>query len=98
MRILFRDEKYAAENVAILGDLVRDAHLTGNDQVCIVIHCNWYMYTLLANYMYNYMYMYMYVYIHVGDSRGSNDMQEHQVSQSVVPGRHHLNKAVELGT
>ena len=33
MRILFRDEKYVAENVAILGDLVRDANLTGNDQV-----------------------------------------------------------------
>ena len=33
MRILFRDEKYVAENVAILGDLVTDANLTGSDQV-----------------------------------------------------------------
>ena len=33
MRILFRDEKYVAENVAILGDLVKDANLTGNHQV-----------------------------------------------------------------
>ena len=33
MRLLFRDEKYVAENVAILGDLVRDANLTGNHQV-----------------------------------------------------------------
>ena len=33
MKLLFRDEKYVAENVAILGDLVRDANLTGTDQV-----------------------------------------------------------------
>ena len=29
MRIFFRDEKYVAENVAILGDPVKDANLTG---------------------------------------------------------------------
>lgn len=39
MKILFRDEKYVAENVAILGDLVRDAHLNGSDQVYIIL--NW---------------------------------------------------------
>ena len=33
MCILFRDEKYAAENVGILQDLIRDANLTGNNQV-----------------------------------------------------------------
>ena len=33
MRILFRDEKYVAENVAILGDIAKDANLTGNPQV-----------------------------------------------------------------
>ena len=33
MKILFRDEKYAAENVEILHDLVKDALLTGADQV-----------------------------------------------------------------
>ncbi len=33
MKILFRDEKYAAENVAILMELVQDAKLTGNDEV-----------------------------------------------------------------
>ena len=33
MKILFRDEKYVAENVAILGDLVKDAHLNQSDQV-----------------------------------------------------------------
>ena len=33
MKILFRDEKYVAENVAILGDLVKDAHLNRSDQV-----------------------------------------------------------------
>ena len=29
MRILFKDERYVAENIAILGDLVKDACLTG---------------------------------------------------------------------
>ena len=29
MKVLFRDEKYVAEIVGILGDLVRDAHLSG---------------------------------------------------------------------
>ena len=33
MHILFRDEKYVAENVAILGELIKDAKLTGSDQV-----------------------------------------------------------------
>ena len=33
MRILLRDEKFVAENVVILGDLVKDANLTGNHQV-----------------------------------------------------------------
>ena len=33
MKILFHDEKYVAENVAILGDIAKDASLTGSDQV-----------------------------------------------------------------
>ncbi len=46
MKILFRDEKYAAENVAILRELMKDAILVGNDEVYIklsfvvaYIHC-----------------------------------------------------------
>ena len=39
MRILFRDEKYVAENVAILGDLIRDANLTGSHQVYFKAVC-----------------------------------------------------------
>ena len=50
MRILFKDEKYVAENVAILGDLVKDACLTGSDEVsqativkCRTVICTLYM-------------------------------------------------------
>ncbi len=35
MKILFRDEKYAAENVAIMMDLVKDANLQGSDEVTL---------------------------------------------------------------
>ncbi len=34
MKLLFKDEKYAAENVAILEQLVKDAKLVGNNEVC----------------------------------------------------------------
>lgn len=33
MKVLFKDEKYAAENVSILRDLIRDANLGGTHQV-----------------------------------------------------------------
>ena len=33
MRLVFRDEKYVTENVAILRDLARDANLTGHHHV-----------------------------------------------------------------
>ena len=42
MRILFRDEKYVAENVAILGDLCRDANITGSSQVQCIYHLHTY--------------------------------------------------------
>ena len=57
MRILFKDEKYVAENIAILGDLVKDACLTGTGQVSqativtINIHYTWiYMSTQSTQY------------------------------------------------
>ncbi len=35
MKVTFTDEKCAADNVAILWQLVKDAKLMGNDEVCI---------------------------------------------------------------
>ena len=43
MRILYKDEKYIAENVSILLDLVRDANLIGNHRIYAVplyLHLN----------------------------------------------------------
>ncbi len=43
MKILFKDEKFAAENVAILKELVKDASLEGNNEVgnmqCSTLNC-----------------------------------------------------------
>ena len=37
MKILFKDEKYISETIAILSKLMEDAKLTGDPQVCITI-------------------------------------------------------------
>ena len=39
MSILFRDEKYKAETIEIIRQLIEDAALSGNAQVCTVTHC-----------------------------------------------------------
>ena len=41
MPILFRDEKYKAETIEIIRQLMEDAALSGNAQVCTVIHSHY---------------------------------------------------------